>query len=163
MEIKSTFNLNSKETHNSSSNNSKNTNHIIHLLELVIEILSFRQIFNMRKTTTQRILCLRKSARKSTKKYIFLTYFQTFKSKLQIIQAVTYIHCFFLTLINVFFIHFYYFLILCSYFHLLFLALLTTRHILQFTMFDTISLKPARNVTEIKNTSQSITKEKVSR
>ena len=38
----------------------------------------------------------------------------------------------------------YYFLILCSYFHLLFLTLLVTRYILQFTMFDPISLQPAR-------------------
>ena len=34
----------------------------------------------------------------------------------------------------------YYFLILCFYFHLLFLTLLATRHILQFTMFDLISV-----------------------
>ena len=46
----------------------------------------------------------------------------------------------------------YYFLILCSFFHLLFLTLLATRHILQFTMFDSISLQPARNITEIKKT-----------
>ena len=36
------------------------------------------------------------------------------------------------------------FLILCLYFHLLFLTLLSTRHILQFTMFDLISLQPPR-------------------
>ena len=36
------------------------------------------------------------------------------------------------------------------YFHLLFLTLLATTHILQFTMFDSISLQPARNITEIK-------------
>ena len=54
----------------------------------------------------------------------------------------------------------YYFLILFSYCHLLFLSLLTTRHILQFTMFNLISWKPARNITEIKkNTSCSTTKE----
>ena len=43
-----------------------------------------------------------------------------------------------------------YFLILCSYFHLLFLTPLAMRHILQFTMFDSISLQPACNITEIK-------------
>ena len=50
------------------------------------------------------------------------------------------------------YIHFclYYFLILC-YFHLPFLTLLATRHILQFIMFDSISLKTARNIMEIKN------------
>ena len=42
----------------------------------------------------------------------------------------------------------YYFFILCSYFHPLFLTLLATRHILQFTIFDSISLQPARNITE---------------
>ena len=78
--------------------------------------------------------------------------FWTFKSKLRIIHAATYIHCFFLTLINVFllvpYIHIclYYFLILCSYFHLLFLTLLAARHILQFTMLDSISLQPAREI-----------------
>ena len=36
----------------------------------------------------------------------------------------------------------YYFLILCFYFHLLFHTLLATRHILQFTMLDSISLQP---------------------
>ena len=42
--------------------------------------------------------------------------------------------------------------------------LLATRHILQFTMFDSILLQPARNITEIKKiTSQLTTKEKMSR
>ena len=48
------------------------------------------------------------------------------------------------------------------YFHhhvLLFLFLLATRHNLQFTMFDLISLKTVPNITEIKNTSQCTTKE----
>ena len=36
-----------------------------------------------------------------------------------------------------------YFLILCFYLHRLFLTLLATRHILQFTMFDSISLQLA--------------------
>ena len=38
-------------------------------------------------------------------------------------------------------------------FTLFFLTLLATRHILQFTMFDSILLNPTRNITEIKNTS----------
>ena len=48
------------------------------------------------------------------------------------------------------------------YFHphvLLFLFLLATRHNLQFTMFDLISLKTVPNITEIKYTSQCTTKE----
>ena len=57
---------------------------------------------------------------------------------------------FFISLVPYIHICLYYFLILCSYFHLLFLTLLATRHILQFTIFDSISLQPARNITEIK-------------
>ena len=87
------------------------TKDIIHLLELITEILSFLQIFSVRKATTQ-----------------------LFNNR----YLVPYIY-----------ICLYYFLILCSYFHL-FLAPLATRHILQFTMFDSISLQPARNITEIK-------------
>ena len=36
------------------------------------------------------------------------------------------------------------------YFHVFLLTRLATRHILQFTMFDSISLQRARNITEIK-------------
>ena len=57
--------------------------------------------------------------------------------------------CFFISLVPYIHIYLYYFLILCSYFHPLFLTLLATRHILQFTIFDSISLQPARNITEI--------------
>ena len=56
---------------------------------------------------------------------------------------------FFISLVPYIHICLYYFLILCSYFHPLFLTLLATRHILQFTIFDSISLQPARNITEI--------------
>ena len=85
----------------------------------------------------------------------------TFKSKLQTIRPANSIHHFFLTLINIFFISLvpsihiclYYFLILCSYFHSLFLTILSTRHILQFKMFDLISLQPAQSITEIKDAS----------
>ena len=40
-------------------------------------------------------------------------------------------------------------------------SLLATRQILQFTMFDSISLQPVRNIKEVRNTSYSTTKEKV--
>ena len=46
----------------------------------------------------------------------------------------------------------YYFLILCSYFHLLFLILLATRHVLPFTIFDSISLQHSSYITEIRKT-----------
>ena len=77
------------------------------------------------------------------------------------------LHCFFLTLITVFsyvYISLFVSIILsfsqCFYFHLLFPYLFATRHILHFTMFDSISLQPARNITEIRNTSQPTTKER---
>ena len=67
------------------------------------------------------------------------------------------LHSFFLTLIFfliclVPYIHicFQYFLLLCFYFHLVSLALFATRHILQFTMFDSISQQALRNTTKIK-------------
>ena len=49
----------------------------------------------------------------------------------------------------------YYFLILCSYFHFLFLILLATRHVLPFTIFDSISLKPSSYITETRKTLRS--------
>ena len=84
--------------------------------------------------------------------------FWAFKSKLQIVHAATYIalflpdsnNCFFICLVPYIHICLYYFLILCFYFHLLFHSLLATRHILQFTMFDSISLQPARKGAYIK-------------
>ena len=66
------------------------TKDIFHWLELITEILSFLQIFSMRKTTTQLYKYFRKSA---TKKCIS-SIFWAFKSKLQIIHAATYIGLF---------------------------------------------------------------------
>ena len=85
--------------------------------------------------------------------------FWAFKSSLQIIHAATYIalflpdfnNCFFICLVPYIPICVYCFLILCFYFHFLFPSLLATRHILQFTMFDSISLQPACNITDIRN------------
>ena len=79
--------------------------------------------------------------------------FWAFKIKLQIIHAATYIapfvpasnSCFFIFLLLYIPICLYYFLIFCFYFHLHFHSLVATRHILQFTMFDLISLQPALN------------------
>ena len=77
-----------------------------------------------------------------------------FKSKLQIIHVAIYIALFLfsyvwchvsLSVSTIFSLYF--------YFYLLFHSLLATRHILQLTMFDSISLQPARNITEIRNTS----------
>ena len=84
--------------------------------------------------------------------------FWAFKSKLQITHAVTYIalflpnsnNCFFLRLVPYIHTCLYYFQILCFCFHCLFHAFFAMRHIPQFTMLDSISLQPARNITEIK-------------
>ena len=101
------------------------------------------------------------------KKNYFSVIFWTFKSKLQIIYATAHVAHFLPDSNNPFFFIFlapyvpicpYYFLILCFYFHLLSHPVLATRHILQFTMLASISLQPARNISEIKNTSQSTTK-----
>ena len=83
----------------------------------------------------------------------------SFKCNVQIIHVATYIALFLpdsnkrflICLVRYIHICFYYFQILCSsYFHPLFLTLFSTRHILQFIMFDLISLQPARNIKEIK-------------
>ena len=88
-----------------------------------------------------------------------LSLYRTFKSKLQIFLAANYIalflpdtnNCFFIWIVPYIHICFYYFLILCFYFHLS--SLLLMKHILDFTMFHIIPLQTARNITEIKNTS----------
>ena len=82
-----------------------------------------------------------------------------FDYKLQIFLAANYIalflpdtnNCFFIWIVPYIHICFYYFLILCFYFHLS--SLLLMKHILDFTMFHIIPLQTARNITEIKNTS----------
>ena len=97
--------------------------------------------------------------------------FWAFRSKLQIIHGVTYItlflpdsnNCFFICSVTYIPICLYYFWILCFYFHFPFHLLLATSHILQVTMFDSTLLQPVHNTTEIRNTSESTTKEKVLR
>ena len=61
-------------------------------------------------------------------------------------------NCLFICLVPYIPICIYYFLILLFYFHLLPPSLLTTRYILQFTMYDSISLQPAHNIKEIRIT-----------
>ena len=111
------------------------------MLKLVSEILRFLQIQeNQQENSISGILW-------------------AFKCKLQIIQAGPNIalfipdsnNCFFIYLVTYTHICIYYFLILClCFFHLLLLTPLATRHILQLAMFDSISLQPARNITEVK-------------
>ena len=68
--------------------------------------------------------------------------------------------CFFICLGPYIDICLYYFLNFCCYFYLLFLTFLATRHILQFAMFDSMSLQLARNITEIKKTFHSTRRKK---
>ena len=136
------------------------TKEIFHWLELITEILSFLQIFSVWKTTTHLLYYFRKSVRISTKNYIS-GIFWALKSKLEIIHAATYVvlflsdsnNCFFICLVPYIPICLYYFVMLCFYFDHLLHSLLAKRHTLQFNMFDLIPLQPARNISEIRNTS----------
>ena len=142
------------------------TKEIFHWLELIAEILSFLQIFSVRKTTTHLLYYFRKSVRISTKSYIS-GIFWAFKSKLQIIHAATYVvlflpdsnNCFFICLVPYIPVCLYYFVMLCFYLDHLLHSLLAKRHTLQFNMFDLISLQLARNISEIRNTSKSTSKQ----
>ena len=75
------------------------TKDIIHWLELITEILSFLQIFNVTKTTIQLFQYIWKSSKKkkkiNKKIYIYiLDTFWMFKGKLEIIHVTTYISLF---------------------------------------------------------------------
>ena len=137
------------------------TKYIIHWLELITEILGSLQIFNVRKTTTQFFFNISKNLQENRqKKTIFMAHFGPLKANYRLFLRLLTLHCFFLTLITDFYMFnvvYPYLLLLFSHlvflFSSFFLILLTTRHILQFIMFDTISLQPARNITEIKSTS----------
>ena len=137
---------------------------------MITEIPNSLQVFSVRKTTTHLFLNISETLPNYQQRNYISGIFWTFKIKLQIIHAATYIalflsdsnNCFFICLVSCIHICLYYFLILCFYFHRFFHSLLATRHILQFTMLDLISLRPVRNITEIKNSSWSTTKENVS-
>ena len=126
--------------------------------KLITEVLSFLHIFSVRKQPLS-FFTISENLRENRQKNYISGIFRAFKSKLQIIPAATYIalflpdsnKCFFICLVSYIPIHIIpIHIILCSYFYHIFLALLATRRILQFTMFDSILLEPARNSTEIK-------------
>ena len=103
------------------------TEDVIHWLELITEILGLLQIFSVRN------------------QYIYIY--------INLHKFIYIINLYILYYIYIYIICLYYLsvsTILCFYFHLLFLTLLATRHILQFTIFDSISLQLARNIMEIK-------------
>ena len=133
------------------------TKNLFHWLEVITEILSFQQIFNVRKKKNIQFFEFSKNLKKIDKKTIFLGYFGPLKANYRLFLQLITLHYFFLTLLFFIciipYIHIcsYYFLILCFYFHLLFLNLPATKHILHFTMFHIISLQTARNITEIRN------------
>ena len=120
------------------------------MLELINEIISFLQIF------TQLFKYFRNSVRILIKTCIS-GIFWGYKSKLQIIHATTYITLFLLDSND------YFFICLVPYPHLslhlsfVFLFspsfLFSSRHETHSTMFDPVSLQPARNIMKIRNTS----------
>ena len=142
--------------HHFSSNNPKSTNRI-HTSLAGADHLNSKLFTNIQceKNNHSAFLLFQKICKKIIKKNYISNIFWTFKGKLQIVHAATYIalllpdsnNYFFICLVPYIHICLYYFLILCFYFHLLFLTLLATRHILQFTMFCLISC----NIRELKN------------
>ena len=105
-------------------------------------------------------LIFQKLCQNITKKTYFWHIFGPLKVNYRSFTRLFTLHCFFLTLKTAFLclvpyipISIYYFLILRFYFHLLLPSLLTTIYILQFTMYYSISLQPAHNIKEIRNTS----------
>ena len=56
------------------------TKDIFYWLEVITEILSFLEIFSVRKTTTHFLKIFQKSGKKSTEKTIFLAYFGPLKA-----------------------------------------------------------------------------------
>ena len=122
------------------------TKYIFRWLELITEILSFLQIFSVRKITTP-LFNLSETLPEYQQKSQIPSIFWAFKRKLQIIYAATYIalflsdsnNCFFICLVPHIPFYLCYSLILCFYFHVLFLSFLATSHILQFTVFNLIS------------------------
>ena len=120
---------------------------------MITEILSCLQIFSMRKATSL-LFKIFKNLQKIDKKTIFLAYVGPLKANYRLLLLLlTVLITFFICMLSYIHICFYCFLIFCFYFHLLFLTLVTRKHILQFTMFHTVSLQTSRNITEIKNTS----------
>ena len=94
--------------HYSSINSQKLSKDIIHLLEMITEILSFLQIFSMRNNQPLSFFNILETLPECHQKSYISEIFCAFKSKLQIICAATYslylhftLHCFFLTLIIV--------------------------------------------------------------
>ena len=116
-----------------------------HWLELITEILSFLQIFNVRKTATFSIF--QKLCQNINKKLYFWHILGLWKRIPD--NSCGSNNCFFIFLVSSIPICLYYFLLLCFYFHLLFLF---------FSPRDTFYnlkclLPPVRNIREIRNTS----------
>ena len=96
------------------------TKDIFYWLGVITEILSFLEIFSVRKTTPHFLKIFQKSGKKIVRKNYIPGIFWAFKSKLQIILVATYIvlilpdtiNCFFICIIPNIHICFSYFLIL---------------------------------------------------
>ena len=80
------------------------TKDVFHWLELITEILSFVQIFSVRKTPSLLFWYFWNSVRisKKTKTTRLLAYFGPLKANYRYFMQLLTLHCFFLTLITVF-------------------------------------------------------------
>ena len=77
------------------------TKNIFHWLELITEILSFLEIFSVRKTTTQ-LFNISETLPEYQEKTIFLAHFEPLKANYRKFTLLLILHCFFLALITVF-------------------------------------------------------------
>ena len=77
------------------------TKDIFHWLELITEILSFLEIFGVRKTTTQ-LFNISETLPEYQEKTIFLAHFEPLKANYRKFMLLLILHCFFLALITVF-------------------------------------------------------------
>ena len=133
------------------SDNSKNTKDIFHWLELITD--AFYK-YSVQEKHPLSFCNISETLSEYQQKNDISDIFWSFKSKLQIIHAATYValflrdsnNCFFICLVPYVPICLNYFLILCFCFHLLFHSPLPRIHIQQVTLFDSISLQPARNI-----------------
>ena len=74
------------------------TKNLFHWLEVITEILSFQQIFNVRKKTIH-FFEFSKNLKKIDKKTIFLGYFGPLKANYRLFLQLITLHSFFLTLL----------------------------------------------------------------
>ena len=78
------------------------TKDIFHWLQLITEILSFLQIFSIKKNNPSAFVIFQKLYQNINKKTLFLANFGTLIANCRQFMGLLTLHCFFLTLITVF-------------------------------------------------------------